>query len=103
MDAERRKEFRKVVIKDDTDRLRAELKRARPHVSVEEINSMLREELVEVVTELRLLKGVTTSIKEAVEEEVTGAVGGIITEEIVRPEVSRPANPAVHVDPMQAM
>src|SRR5260221_8861930 len=56
MEADRKREFRKVVIKDDTDRLRAELRRARPHVSVEEIESMSREDLVEVITELRLGK-----------------------------------------------
>src|SRR5260221_5569479 len=104
MEADRKKEFRKVVIKDDTDRLRAELRRARPHVSVEEIESMTREDLVEVITELRLGTGVTTSIKEAVVEEFMEAVGEITPTEI-RPEirVSRPVSPVAVMDPMQAM
>ena len=104
MEADRKREFRNVVIKDDTDRLRAELRRARPHVSVEEIESMTREHLVEVITELRLGTGVTTSIKEAVVEEFMEAIGGITPTEI-RPEirVSRPASPVAVMDPMQAM
>src|SRR5260221_4607885 len=104
MEADRKKEFRKVVIKDDTDRLRAELRRARPHVSVEEIESMTREDLVEVITELRLSTGVTTSIKEAVVEEFMEAIEGITPTEI-RPEVqvSRSASPVAVMDPMQAM
>src|SRR5260221_3671041 len=104
MEADRKKEFRKVVIKDDTDRLRAELRRARPHVSVEEIESMTREDLIEVITELRLGTGVTTSIKEAVVEEFMEAIGGITLTEI-RPEVriSRPASPVAVIGPMQAM
>src|SRR5260221_413441 len=104
MEADRKREFRKVVIKDDTDRLRAELRRARPHVSVEEIESMTREDLVEVITELRLGTGVTTSIKEAVVEEFMEAIGGI-TPTGIRPEVrvSRPASPVAVMDTMQAM
>ena len=62
------------------------MKRARPHVSVEEIESMSRENLVEVITEQRLSTGVTTSIKEAVVLEFMEAIGGITPTQI-RPEV----------------
>src|SRR5260221_7221915 len=65
---------------------------------------MTREDLVEVITELRLGTGVTTSIKEAVVEEFMEAIGGITPTEI-RPgvRVSRPASTVAVMDPMQAM
>src|SRR6266536_3570872 len=97
MDAERRAEFRRIVIKDDTERLRAELKRARPQLTVDEVNQFNREELVEQITDLRLRTGDTRAIKEPIGVPMEGAVGEVL------PEVGRPVEIAPHVDPTQAL
>src|SRR6266536_4301089 len=88
MDAERRAEFRRIVIKDDTERLRAELKRARPQLTVDEVNQFNREELVEQITDLRLRTGDTRAIKEPIGVPMEGAVG------VVFPAARSPANAA---------
>src|SRR5260221_12623778 len=97
MEEERREQFRRMVIKDDTSRLRAEIRRARPHMTEEETDDLTREELVEIITDLRLRTGETSSIKESVSEIIEGAVVGTV------PEVIRPVETVVHVDPVQAM
>ncbi len=97
MDVERRVEFRRIVIKDDTERLRAELKRARPQLTEAEVNVFTREELVEEITDLRLRTGDTRAIRNPIDVPVEGAVGGVI------PEVGRPVEVMPHVEPTQAL
>src|SRR5260221_8759764 len=97
MDEEKREQFRRIVIKDDTSRLRAEIARARPHMTEAEVEDLTREELVEIITDLRLRTGETRSIKDPVREIEEGAIGEIVQEE------RRPVETMVHMDPTQAM
>src|SRR5260221_5696636 len=97
MDEEKREQFRRIVIKDDTSRLRAEIARARPHMTEAEVEDLTREELVEIITDLRLRTGETRSIKDPVREIEEGAIGEIVQEE------RRPVETMLHMDPTQAM
>src|SRR5260221_7067683 len=97
MDEEKREQFRRIVIKDDTSRLRAEIARARPHMTEAEVDDLTREELVEIITDLRLRTGETRSIKDPVREIEESAIGEIVQEE------RRPVETMVHMDPTQAM
>src|SRR5260221_10108399 len=97
MDEEKREQFRRIVIKDDTSRLRAEIARARPHMTEAEVEDLTREELVEIITDLRLRTGETRSIKDPVREIEKGAIGEIVQEE------RRPVETMLHMDPTQAM
>ena len=62
-------ELRTVVQKESDDRLKAELKRAKPKTDPAVIESMTREVLVTKIVELRLQMGIHTSIKTAVPEK----------------------------------
>src|SRR5260221_3581746 len=97
MDEEKREQFRRIVIKDDTSRLRAEIARARPHMTEAEVDDLTREELVEIITDLRLRTGETRSIKDPVREIEEDAIGEIVQEE------RRPVETMLHMDPTQAM
>src|SRR5260221_2240753 len=97
MDEEKREQFRRIVIKDDTSRLRAEIARARPHMTEAEVEDLTREELVEIITDSSIRTGEARSIKDPVREIEQGAIGEIVQEE------RRPVETMVHMDPTQAM
>src|SRR5260221_5227207 len=97
-------EYRRIVIKDSTERLRSELKRARPLMDQEEIDGLSREELVEIITPLRMSTGQTVSIREPVEIGEGEATGGVSTEEEISPgRVSREISPVPTADPVHTM
>jgi len=56
-------EVRTTMLKDADDRLRAELKRAKPGLDPKVVDGMARESLVKKIVKLRLQLGVTTAIK----------------------------------------
>ena len=47
-------DFRRVVVKDSTECLKSELKRARPSMEQTEIEEMSREELVDIITQMKV-------------------------------------------------
>src|SRR6266568_6859003 len=91
-------EMRPNVLKDGDDRLRAELKRARPSVDPGVIDGMTREHMVAEIVGLRLLVGTTASIKGPVIEKRVEVVKEVI-KEVVKESVVNPGG----ADPMAMM
>ena len=83
-------DLRKLVAKDSDDRVRREIKLAQPHLDPTEVDQMGREDMVSLVTKLRKLAGVTTTLKDPVLHAAT-------LELPVRP------SSASRIDPMEAM
>jgi len=61
-------EVRTAVLKDADERLRAELKRAKPGLDPKVVDGMAKESLGKKIAKLRLQLGVTTAIKGPVPE-----------------------------------
>ena len=83
-------DLRKLVAKDSDDRLRREIKLAQPHLDPTEVDQMGREDMVSLVTKLRKLAGVTTSLKDPVLHAATL-------------ELPVSHSSASRIDPMEAM
>src|SRR5258708_22569974 len=76
------KDVRTAVLKNSDERLKEELKRAKPGVDPKVIDDMTREDLVKEIVKLRIQMGTTTMLRDPVEEapKIEGAIGGVVTD-----------------------